>query len=668
MGNVSWDRVGTGEEVRTMKGLPKFTFWRIAALAAAAALVATAIGFVPTEAKSAGRGVVTFAETPGATPSYIFPLVPGQYLNNATVYQFDNEMYLPLYWFGDHGKPVLNKALSVANPPVFSHKNTMVSITLKHWKWSNGDPVTARDVIFWMNLLSAVTDPNAPVVTGSNGAAGPGWGGSVAGYFPENVVSYAQTGTYSLTLKLSASDNPTWFLYNELCQIYPMPQKAWDKTSAAAPIGNEDATAEARSALPNTSPTQYVPTNPGTATTGALGVAQFLNSQSQDLVTYTTNPLWKIVDGPFRLTRFTTSGFAKMVPNLSYSGSPKPKIAAFEEVPFTSTLAEFNALRSGSLTIGYLPPEDLGQRASLEKEEGYDFSEWHDFGFAYLPINFTNPTAGPILKQLYFRQAFQSLINQPQYIKQFLGGFGSIENGPVPTYPPGYLYASRLETHGQVYPFDPAKAVKLLKDNGWTVVPGGTSYCIKPGTVAGDCGLGIKAHQPASLNLLYGSGTVEETSEMEALQSTMKSKAGIAVDLSSEPTSEVGAGVFGCTFAKPCSNWELVDLNFARTWTFGPGFFPSGEQLFATGAAFNVGDYSIATNDANVKATTSAPTKAAEIAAMVKYEDYVAKDLPVFWLPSGYIQLTMYKRNLKGLVPQDVLDIVYPQEYSFSKN
>jgi peptide/nickel transport system substrate-binding protein len=160
---------------------------------------------------------------------------------------------------------------------------------------------------------------------------------------------------------------------------------------------------------------------------------------------------------------------------------------------------------------------------------------------------------------------------------------------------------------------------------------------------------------------------VEETSEMEALQSTMKSKAGIIVNLTSEPTSQVAANIFGCTFATPCSNWELVDLNFARTWTYGPGFFPSGEELFATGAAFNVGDYTNPTNDANILATNK-DSSAAETAAMFKYEAYVAKQLPVFWLPSGYIQLTVYKKNLKGLVPQDVLDILYPQEYSFAKS
>jgi peptide/nickel transport system substrate-binding protein len=233
----------------------------------------------------------------------------------------------------------------------------------------------------------------------------------VAGGFPENVVSYAATGTYSLTMKLNSSYNPTWFLYNELSQVFPLPRFAWDKLSEGAPVGNYDVSAEPRELAPASAglpANSYLPVNPGTATSGALGVAQFLNSQSENSAEYDTNPLWQIVDGPFRLSQYTSSGYVKMVPNKNYSGTPKPRISAFEEEPFTSDTAEFNALRTGSLTIGYVPVQDLPQRSSLEKTQGYSFSPWYGFGFVYLPLNFSNPTTGPLLRQLYFRQALQS--------------------------------------------------------------------------------------------------------------------------------------------------------------------------------------------------------------------------------------------------------------------
>ncbi len=647
-----------------MKGKFVKSTWRPLAVAAAASMLLAACSSTSPTSHHSGGGVVTYAEQVGAPPNYIFPLLPGAYESNANLYQFANQQYLPLYWFGDHGKPLFNPQFSVAKPPVFSDNNTVVSITLKHWEWSNGAPITAADVIFWMNLVSAATDPNAPTVTGANGAAGPGWGGFVPGGFPENIVSYQQTGTYTLTMTLNHSYNPTWYLYNELSQVYPMPKTVWDKLSTSGSVGNYDASAAAREPLPGTSPVEYVPRDPGTATSGALGVAQYLNSQSQQLTTYATNPLWQVVDGPFRMSQFTTSGYVKLVPNRAYSGSPKPTISAFEELPFTSESSEFDALRSGSLTIGYIPVQDLGQLHSLEKQQGYSFSPWRGYGFDYIPFNFTNQTAGPIFDQLYFRQAMQSLVNQPAYVKDFQAGYGSIDNGPVPTYPPN-PFASPLEKHGQVYPYDPTKAVRLLSSHGWKVEPGGTSYCEHPGSGTGECGSGIAAGQQANFKLLYSSGTPELTNEMEALQSTLKAKAGISLALSQESTADVASTIQdGCSQAKPCNDWDLADVALSFTWTYGPDFLPTGEELFVSGAVDDSGGYSSPVNDANVAATNTAPNSAAEISALYRYQDYLAKQLPVLYMPLGNIQLTMYKSDLRGLVPQDPFDIIYPQQYS----
>ena len=643
--------------------LMRLSFWRMAGVATVAALFVAACGGTTTTPKTVSGGTVTFAEGPNAPPNYILPLESGSYFSVTNDADFAQNMYLPLYWFGNtSNEPVFNAGLSVANAPTFSDNNTKVTITLKHWEWSNGKPITARDVIFWMNLLSAVTAPSAPTV-GTSSAPGPGWGAEVAGGFPSNVVSYQQTGTYSLEMTLNGSYNPTWFLYNELSQIYPLPQTSWDKLSASGPVGNYDATAENRVPVAGTSPTQYQPKTVGTATSGALGVAQFLNLQSQDLSTYSTNPLWQVVDGPFRLTQFTTSGFVKMVPNKNYSGSPKPTISAFEEEPFTSDTSEFNELHSGNLTIGYIPTQDIAQKAALEKA-GYTYDPWNDFGFVYFPYNFTEPTTGPIFKQLYFRQAFQSLVNQEQYIKDFSAGIGTPGIGPVPTTPKNNPDESPLEEGGQIYPYDPSKAVSLLKDNGWTVNPGGVSVCSKPGTASGDCGAGIPSGAKATFRLLYASGATELTNEMEAMQSTMKQKAGINLELSSAPFAQVISTAFGgaCTDAKPCSNWDLAD--WGGGWVYSPDYLPTGGELFQTGASSNPGYYNSPEANSLIKATHTASTASAETAALFKYEDYIAKQLPVVYMPNGPYQLTMVKSNLAGY-HQGIFDEMYPQYYSF---
>jgi peptide/nickel transport system substrate-binding protein len=618
-------------------------------------------------ARAAHGGTVTFAEQPSAPPNYIFPLESGAYSNNNNQGQFSYIMYPPLYRFGENGEPLLNKKLSMAFPPVFSDHDSVATVTMKHWMWSNGTPITARDVIFWMNILSAASDPNGPPVSSDSGP-GPSYGKADLPAFPYNLVSYIQTGTYTVVFHLNASYSPTWYLDNELSQIYPMPQQSWDKLSLSGPIGDYDTSSEARTLLPVTS-TQtcsdcYVPAKPGTATTGALGVAQFLNVQSQDLSTYATNPLWQVVDGPFRLTQFTTEGYVKMVPNTNYSGPSRPKISALEEIPFTTDAAEFLALRSGSLTIGYIPAVDLPQRAEIEKQGGYKEAVWYVYGMTYLPLNFTNPTVGPIFSQLYFRQALQSLINQPEYIKDFSDGVGSIGNGLVPTYPPHDPFVSPLEAKGPVYPYDPAKAVKLLQEHGWDVQPKGNSVCTHPGAAAGDCGAGIKAGQAATFSFLYASGSVQLTDEVAAMQSEMKEAAGITLSPSEMPADTLTGITFNnCSPATPCSNWEIADwgvLSYSYCCALA-----TGDKIFSNENG-NPGDYVSADNTANKLATETAPTQAAEIKAMFKYGDYVARQLPMLWMPNAPLQVTMYKNKLKGLLPQGIFTEIWPQYYSFT--
>ncbi|MGC1185340.1 MAG: ABC transporter substrate-binding protein [Candidatus Dormiibacterota bacterium] len=586
-------------------------------------------------------GVVTMAEQAGNTPDYISPMTPGSYFDGANLVYFSQLLYRPLYWFGQKGQPVMNYKLSVANKPVFSDNDTVATITLKHWIWSNGQPVTARDVIIWMNLLEAVESPAAANI-GSSTLPGPGYGGAVPGGFPSNVTTYQQTGTYTLVLHLNHSYNPTWYTYNELSQVTPIPQAVWDRLSLSGQVGNYDETV------------------PGTATAGALAVAEFVNSQSQDVASYSSSPLWKVVDGPFKMAQLTTSGYLKLVPNSQYSGPDKPHISALEELPFTSDTAEFNALRSGSVDFGYLPTQDIGQKHYLTSH-GYTYAPWGEWGFYLLTINFTNPTEGPMFDQLYFRQALQHLINQPEYIKTFQVGLGTVGDGPVPTWPPHNVFESPLEAKANVYPYSASAAAALLKHNGWTVHPGGLSVCSEPGTSAGECGKGIKDHQGAKITLLYPSGSQFLANEMANFQSDLKSVAGIDLVSSSTTESQVIDTLFeGCTLKSPCSNWGLGDY---EGWGYLPDYLPTGEEIFQTGATSNIGDYSSATANADILATTEA-SASGEMAAIYKYEDFIAKQLPVLFLPGNAYQITMFKSDLHGVLPQEPVSFT-PEDFYF---
>ena len=619
-------------------------------MAALLAGCASAAGNSASSSTGSKGGIVTFAELPNTPPNYIFPLTGPAYFDVANVPNFTDIMYRPLYWFGTSGEPTLNQQLSLAQPPVFSDGNQVVTINLKHWRWSDGTPITARDVVFWMNLLEASISPAAASV-GSSSAPGPGWGAYVPGStnFPGNVTSYRATGTYQVVFHLNGGYNPTWYTYNELSQISPLPQQAWDKTSSSSPDGNYDATV------------------PGTATTGALGVAAYLNQQSQNLSTYATNPLWQVVDGPFRLSEFTTSGFVKMVPNKEYSGSPKPSISAFEEEPFTSDAAEFDQLRSGAITIGYLPSQYLSQKASLTSH-GYTYAPWYIFGFYGYPYNFSNPTMGPVFRQLYFPQAFQSLIDQREWISAFQDGVGTVDNGPVPTYPAHNPDESPLEANGtkdgMVYPYSPSRAVSLLKAHGWKVVPGGTTTCARAGTAADDCGPGIPAGLALNVQVLYASGITSIANEMQALQSTMRSQAGIDVQLTTGTYSDIIGTVFaGCTLTAPCSNWEIA--NWGTGFSYDPNVLPTGGEYFGSGAPTTAGLLPGSKANALIQAEHTAPTRAAEFADLFKMQDYIAQQLPMVFMPNGPYQLTLYKSDLQGVVPQGILNELNPESYRY---
>jgi peptide/nickel transport system substrate-binding protein len=547
-------------------------------------------------------GVATFAEAANSPPNYIFPLTSGAYYTINSVSEFQYIMYRPLYWYFGTGHIALNLPLSLAKAPVYTHKDRKVTIHLSGWKWSNGQTITSRDVEFWMNMVKA------------NKAD---WAAYAPGKFPDNIIGMKYPNAKTVVFTLNKSYNPAWFTADELSQITPMPQAKWDRTSSAGPIGNYDRTAA-----------------------GAKKVYNYLNAQSKTLSTYSSNPLWQVVDGAWRLSSFQSDGFVKMVPNPNYSGPVKPHLAAFEELPFTSGSAEFNVLRQGGVDYGYVPTEDISQISYLTSH-GYKVAPWIGWSINYIPLNMTNPTSGPIFKQLYFRQAIQHLVDQQGIVKHILQGYGYSSYGPVPVKPTSDL--ADVTEKENPYPFSATAAKQLLASHGWTVVPNGVSTCKSPGKGSGHCGLGVPKGAKASFGLLYTSGQLALQQEAQILQGDL-SRAGIKLNLSAAPYNTVLSDALPCTAGKAC-NWDTA--YWGNGWVFAP--YPTGEIMFDSHGGYNVGGYSNATNDANINATLTSTTPS----AMHTYENYLAKDVPVIWFPVPNYQISAIKTNLAGTTPQD---------------
>ncbi|MGH7643565.1 MAG: ABC transporter substrate-binding protein, partial [Candidatus Dormibacteria bacterium] len=255
--------------------------------------------------------------------------------------------------------------------------------------------------------------------------------------------------------------------------------------------------------------------------------------------------------------------------------------------------------------------------------------------------------------------------NQKQIIKNYyVGGVGTVNNGPVPTYPSNTKdnpFLSKLEANQNgVYPYDPAKAVSLLKDHGWKVNKGGVSTCQKAGTSATECGVGITKGEALTFSFLYAAKGPVFVDEMTTIVSGWKQQAGIDATVR---TPESFADVIGDAYT-PGYAWQLD--NWGAGWIYAPDYLPTGEELWQKGASSNTGNYDNAEANALIKATTTAPTAAAEIKAIDKYENYLAVQLPVLWMPNQPQTLTIYSNKLSGLVPQGVFDEVYPQDYRVS--
>ncbi len=439
----------------------------------------------------------TFAEQPQAPPNYIFPFMSLAFFSVYNSEQFQYLMYRPLYWFGEGATPNLNPSLSLA-----AAADLLVERQHGDRRPQALQVVERRDRD---RRERHVLDEHAPRREGQLGRV---LRRAPSPTMSRRIVANSPT---QLTFTLTGPVNTYWFTYNELSQITPMPN-AWDITAkggapnsggcAAAAYGTADAQCTAVYTFLSKQ-AGYDPANPKAA--------------NNSLSTYATNPIWQVVDGPWKLTSFDASGNVTFVPNPTYSGPVKPTLKKFVELPFTSDSAEFNALVGGKVTVGYLPFQDITQPTTNALKPGpnnprltnFTLAPLYGWSINYFPYNFNSTgdggNAGQIFKQLYFRQAVQLLVDQPLYNKKIYKGYGVGTYGPVPSQPPNTFVSHEVQNNP--YPYNPTKAVSLLKDHGWKVVPNGTTTCQSPGTGANQCGAGIPAGAKLAFNLQYAIGT-----------------------------------------------------------------------------------------------------------------------------------------------------------------
>ncbi|MEY9843947.1 ABC transporter substrate-binding protein [Streptacidiphilus sp. MAP5-3] len=548
-------------------------------------------GSIPAASTSVkAGGTFTYAESPGGAPNWIFPVTPAANSSVFTAYEFQYLSWRTLFWSPKGSTPDwdYSRSMTDGKPTVSADGKTFTIKLNGKYTWSDGQKLTSQDVLFFYYLYKAAVGEN-PANAGNYSP----------GQFPDNVTSVSAPDAQTVTFTFNKAYNPDFVLSTDFAQLIPLPEHAWAKSSANGPILD--------------------PSKPA----NAKAIYDFLASQSKDLASYGTNPLWQVVDGAYKIKSYNTStGAADFAANTAYTGEGKPNFTEVDELAYTSYTAIFNDLLSGKLDMGPVDYSVLPQASKL-KAKKYNVYGLPDFGNNEIFINFKNTTNNwdKAVSQLYIRQAFAYLQDQSAEIKGAFDGAGAPAYGSVPAAPKSpYAPSSVLNNP---YPFSPTKAKQLLTSHGWSVVPNGETTCTSPGTAANQCGAGVTKGQNLDFSLYYSTQPDALSKEDTAFAGNLKTL-GINVTLKPDTFNNVLQNESTVSSPKNDNSWGMADFGGNTN-----NIYPSTDNLLNTGGSYNAGGFSDPTVDADINNSMNS----ADPMAIQKELTDVSAQEPVIWQP-----------------------------------
>jgi peptide/nickel transport system substrate-binding protein len=142
---------------------------------------------------------------------------------------------------------------------------------------------------------------------------------------------------------------------------------------------------------------------------------------------------------------------------------------------------------------------------------------------------------------------------------------------------------------------------------------------------------------------------------MQELQSSF-GQIGATLSVKQAPLNTVLNDSAICKPTQAACSWQLSFFGTQGSWYFNP--YPSGEQIFETGAGVNLGSYADAQATQLIKQTTTSGSAS----AMQTYSAYLAQNLPVLWVPNPDYQVSAIKNTLGGVL-QNPLASMNPQQW-----
>ena len=208
--------------------------------------------------------------------------------------------------------------------------------------------------------------------------------GYTPGLLPDDLMSYQATGPDQVTMQLTRATRASGFPTSG-CDPAPMPE-AWNVSATGADAGAASVSPTARLTLGR-----------------VQGCLHLHEHQNKDTATYATNPLWQVVDGPWKLSLYTSPA---TTPSCRLDVLRQPEgVDLGAQVPdlhqrhrhlhrAQDRCAEHGWPerrgaddRSAAGGAGFVPPSAAGIRGYV-LQPSFQFA----IGFAY--INFNNPTHG----------------------------------------------------------------------------------------------------------------------------------------------------------------------------------------------------------------------------------------------------------------------------------
>ena len=281
-------------------------------------------------------------------------------------------LYQPLIWVTRRFH--INKTLSIARRIAVSPDHRVFTVTLwRHWRWSDGAPVTTADVAYTYHMIQRL---------------GPQFANYGVGGIPTDVASFQVLGPYRLRIILKSPVNPRWFILDGLALLTPLPGAAWRHVSITG------------------------------------------------LYDHLADPhFFRIVDGPFRLVSFVAGRYVTFGPNRRFTGPDKPYLHRLVMRFLHDPESIFFGLKTGKIQIADLPHKLFpGRRALRGFRERTVGPVW---GFNYLGFDYANPRIAFVrdarVRMAMMHAIRQRLLIRVQYYGQGVRDYGPIPPRP-PTY------------------------------------------------------------------------------------------------------------------------------------------------------------------------------------------------------------------------------------------